>query len=135
MKKLLKSVLFSVAILLVANFASAAPLIGSLSTITTATTNSASFATNTASIYLPQVTISNNGLAFTNSYIGAFRFSIDNGTTWFTNNSPVFIPTATNAASYTISAQVVQIPIQIQLLATTNVISGQTTIQLGATSP
>jgi hypothetical protein len=134
MKKFFATILFSAAILLVANFASAVPLFGSLSTITTATTNSATFLTNTAAVYMPQVTISNNGLAITNAYTGAFRFSIDNGSTWFTNNSPIFTPTSTNAASYTIAGQVIQIPILIQLSATTNA-ANTTTIQLGATSP
>ena len=134
MKKLFATILFSAAILLVANLASAVPLFGSLSPVSTATTNSTTFMTNTAAVYVPQVTVSNNGLAITNAYTGAFRFSIDNGSTWFTNNSPIFTPTATNAASYTIAAQVIQIPIQVQLLATTNA-ANTTAIQLGATSP
>lgn len=112
----------------------AAILIGSMSTITTAQTNSAVIQTNTAYISIPQVTVSNNGLAITNAYSGYFRFSIDGGTTYFTNNSPVFIPTATNAASYTITAQTIQIPIQIQLLAITNT-ANTSTIQIGASSP
>lgn len=131
MKKL---ILLTSILALATSMASAIPLFGSLSAITTAATNSATFMTNTALVYLPQVTISNNGLAITNAYTGAFRFSIDNGTTWFTNNSPIFTPTSTNAASYTIASQVVSIPIQVQLLATTNA-ANTLALQLGATSP
>jgi hypothetical protein len=80
------------------------------------------------------MTVSNNGLAITNAYSGFFRFSIDNGTTWFTNNSPVFIPTATNAAAYVINAQTIQVPIQVEMTAITNA-ANTSTIQIGVTSP
>jgi hypothetical protein len=132
MKKLL-SLLVLAAVLAGVN-SPAAILIGSLSTITTAQTNSTTILTNTSYVSIPQVTVSNNVLAITNAYSGLFRFSIDNGTTWFTNNSPVFIPTATNAASYTVYAQTVQIPIQIQLVAITNT-ANTSTIQIGVTTP
>jgi hypothetical protein len=112
----------------------AAILIGSLSPITTATTNSPTFATNTAYVSLPQISVSNNGLAISNAYNGSFRFSIDNGTTWFTNNSPQFNPATTNAGVTVILAQTVQIPIQVQMLATTNT-ANTSTIQIGVTSP
>ena len=134
MKKLFIAMLLAVGLLCFVGVGIASPLLGSLSPITTAFTNSATFTTNTAALYLPQVTLSNNGLAITNAYTGAFRFSIDNGTTWFTNNSPLFIPTVTNAASYTIAAQVVSVPIQVQLIATTNT-ANTSVIQIGATTP
>lgn len=112
----------------------AAVILGSLTTVVTAQTNTATFVTNTAYVSIPQVTVSNGGLDITNAYTGFFRFSIDNGTTWFTNNSPVFIPTATNAASYTITAQTVQIPIQVQMLAITNAADTHQ-VQLGVSTP
>lgn len=112
----------------------AAILIGSLSTITTAQTNTPTFQTNTAYLSIPQISVSNNGLAITNAYVGSFRFSIDNGTTWFTNSSPQFYPAVTNAGTAVIYAQTVQIPIQIQMVAITNT-ANTTTIQIGVTSP
>ena len=109
-------------------------LIGSLSPITTALTNSATFQTNTAYLSVPQISVSNNGLAITNAYTGSFRFSIDGGTTFFTNNSPQFNPASTNAGTYAINAQTIQIPIMVQMIATTNA-ANTSTIQIGVTSP
>jgi hypothetical protein len=111
----------------------AGTLIGSQSTITTATTNSATFITNTVNVNLPQVFVANNGLSITNAYYGFFRWSFDN-TTFYTNTSPVFIPTVTNAASYTIQAQTVAVPVYIQLLAVTNT-ANTSVITIGATTP
>ena len=104
-----------------------------LTTVTTAQTNSASFYTNTGYIYLPQVTITNNTLSISNAYQGYFRWSFD-GITFYTNNSPIFIPTNTTAATYVVPQQSVALPIIVQMLAITN--SANTgTIQVGATSP
>jgi len=108
-------------------------LIGSLTTITTAQTNSPTFVTNNAYISIPQVTISNNGLSATNSYTGCFRWSLD-GTTFFTNNTPIFNPSVTNAGSVTIAPQVVTVPVYVQMLAITNP-AAVGAIQLGVTSP
>ncbi len=108
-------------------------LIGTLSPITTASTNSSTFVTNTAILVLPNIYLANNGLAITNAYTGFFRWSFDN-TTFYTNGSPAFIPTATNAASYVISAQAISVPIYIQLLAVTNT-ANTVTINIGASTP
>lgn len=107
--------------------------LGSLSTITTAQTNTTTILTNTAAINLPQITVSNGALSATNSYAGFFRWSFD-GSTWFTNASPVFYPAVTTAGSSTIAAQTVSVPIQVQLLAITNA-ANTGTITLGVTSP
>ena len=111
-------------------------LIGTLSPIVTSQTNTPTFQTNTAYVSLPQITVSNGAMAISNAYTGSFRFSIDNGTTWFTNNSAQFQPTTNAAASYVIAAQTVQIPIQVQMTAITNV-TGANNVQitLGVTSP
>ncbi len=108
-------------------------LIGSLSPITTASTNSTTIVTNTIYLNLPVIFVSNNGLAITNAYSGLFRWSFD-GTTFYTNASPVWYPTATNAATYTIQSQSIPIPIQIQLLAITNT-ANTVTINIGASTP
>lgn len=113
--------------------ASAAILIGSLSPITTAQTNSTTFQTNTAYINLPQVSVSNNQLAITNAYTGYFRWSLD-GTTFYTNNSPAFVPSTTNAGTAVISPQTVSVPIYIQMVAITNT-ANTSTIQLGVSTP
>ena len=109
-------------------------LIGSMSTITTAVTNSPPIQTNTAYLSLPQISVSNNGLSMTNAYNGSFRWSIDNGTTWFTNASPQFNPAVTNAGTTVIASQTVALPIIVEMQATTNV-ANTTTIQMGVTSP
>jgi hypothetical protein len=108
-------------------------IIGTLSPITTASTNSSTFVTNTVYLNLPVVLVANNGLAITNAYSGLFRYSFDN-TTFYTNASPVFYPTVTNAASYTIQAQAISVPIYIQLLAITNS-ANTVTINIGASTP
>jgi hypothetical protein len=108
-------------------------LIGSLSTVTTAQTNSPTFQTNTALVTLPTVYVSNGNLTSTNSYTGYFRWSVD-GSNFYTNGSPAFSPTATNAATYTIGAQTISVPVYVQLLAVTNV-SQTGTIQIGAVVP
>src|ERR1017187_1880216 len=88
-----------------------------LTTITTAQSNTVPVFTNTAYFYIPQiVTITNNTLSISNAYIGMFRYSPDNGTTWFTNNCPVFIPTNAAAMTYTIGAQQFQVPMVMELL-------------------
>ena len=132
MKKLFA--FLALAVFLAGIDARAAILIGSLSPITTLTTNSTTFQTNTAYVNIPQITVSNNGLSITNAYNGSFRFSIDNGNTWFTNNSPQFNPATTNAGVTVITAQTVQIPIAVQMLATTNT-ANTSTISIGVTSP
>jgi len=114
--------------------AQSAILIGSLSPIVTLQTNTSAFLTNTAYIAVPQFSVSNNGLVITNAYTGSFRFSVDNGTTWFTNNSPQFNPAVTNAGTTVINAQTIQVPVQIQLTAITNA-ANTSTIQIGVTSP
>ena len=106
----------------------------SLITVTTAQTNSPTFYTNTGYVYAPGITITNNTLSATNSYCGLFRFSIDNGTTWFTNNSPVFIPTNTAAAQYSIPSQSFQFPVLEQMLVITNT-ANTLPIQINATTP
>lgn len=131
MKKLIFSLI--TLLLLTASAVKAGILIGSLSAVTTAQTNSATFQTNTAYVSLPQITVSNNGLAITNAYTGYFRWSFDN-TTFYTNSSPVFVPTTTNAGSATIAAQSVAVPIYIQMVAITNA-ANTSAIQLGVTSP
>lgn len=111
----------------------AAILIGSMSSVTTPTTNSLTFVTNNAIITLPQISVANNGLAISNAYNGSFRWSFDN-TTFFTNGSPQFNPNNTNAGTTIISAQTVSVPVYIQVLATTN--SANTNpLQLGVSSP
>lgn len=116
--------------------ATAAPLLTSYVTVVTAQTNTITFLTNTAYISIPQVSVSNLGLGTNTAYSGYFRFSIDYGATWFTNNSPTFTPTSTNAATYVINAQTIQVPIQVQMLAVTNVTPNNTLpIQLGISSP
>ncbi len=113
--------------------AHAGVIIGSLSPITTASTNSSTFVTNTIYLSLPTILVANNGLAITNAYSGLFRWSFDN-TTFYTNASPVFYPTTTNAASYTIQPQAIAVPIYVQLLAVTNS-ANTTTISIGASTP
>ena len=108
-------------------------LIGSLSPVTTSTTNTPTFLTGAAYLTLPQITVSNNGLSMTNAYNGSFRWSFD-GVNWFTNASPQFNPSSTNAGSTTILAQTVTVPIQVQMMATTNS-ANTSSIQLGVTTP
>jgi len=136
MKKLLLFLALAVflAVFLAAFPARATILIGGLSPITTAQTNSATILTNTAYVSVPQVSVSNNGLAITNAYWGCFRFSIDNGSTWFTNNSPIFNPAVTNAGTTVIFAQTIQVPIQVQMLAITNT-ANTSQIQIGVSTP
>ena len=133
MKKFLTSLIL-VALLLCAAQLQAAILIGSLSSIITAQTNTPTLQTNSAYLSINQISVSNNGLAITNAYIGSFRFSLDNGSTWFTNNSPQFNPAVTNAGTTTISAQSITLPIQVQMVAITNT-ANTTLIQIGVTSP
>ena len=127
--------LFLVAgILLVADCASrAAILLGNLSPVTTAQTNTSTFVTATANINLPQVTVSNNALSATNSYSGYFRWSFD-GVNFYTNSSPTFNPATNAAGSSTISPQTISVPIYVQMLAITNT-ANTSAIQLGVTSP
>jgi hypothetical protein len=89
--------------------------------------------TGAAYLTLPQITVSNNGLSMTNAYNGSFRWSFD-GVNWFTNASPQFNPSSTNAGSTTILAQTVTVPIQVQMMATTNS-ANTSSIQLGVTTP
>jgi len=132
MKKIFS--LLAVLFLLVAT-SRAGIIFGSLSAITTAQTNSATFMTNTAYVTIPQIFVSNNGLAITNAYTGYFRFSIDGGTTFYTNNSPAFVPTVTNAATATVYSQTIAIPVLVQMLAITNPVVGNTQVQIGVTTP
>jgi len=113
--------------------ARAGQLIGSLSPITTNPTNSAIFLTNTATISLPQITVQNNALSMTNAFVGSFRWSFD-GVNFYTNSSPQFSPPGTNATSTTVVAQIITVPIYIEMQSTTNV-ANTTTINLGVTSP
>ncbi len=106
----------------------------SLTTITTAQSNSPSFYTNSGYIYAPQVTVTNANLSASNSYSGLLRFSIDGGSTWFTNNSPVFIPTNSAGQTYVIQAQSFQFPVIEQMLVITNT-ANTGLIQINATSP
>lgn len=131
MKKLCFAILAVLA--LAAGLARATLLIGSLSPIITATTNSVTFVTGSATINLPQITVSNNGLAATNAYQGSFRWSFD-GVNFYTNSSPQFFPTNTTAGSITVGAQSVVVPIYVQMLATTNN-GNMSQIQIGVTSP
>lgn len=108
-------------------------LIGSLSPIIYASTNSTTFLTNTTYLTVPVIYVSNNGLAITNAYSGLFRYSFDNST-FYTNASPVFIPTATNAATYTISGQTIAVPIYIQMIAYTNT-ANTSTVNIGVSTP
>ena len=133
MKRFLTSLVLAAA-LLVGLESRATILIGSLSAITTAVTNSPPIQTNTAYLSLPQISVSNNGLAITNAYTGSFRWSIDNGTTWFTNSSPQFNPAVTNAGTTVIYPQTVALPIIVEMQATTNV-ANTSTIQIGVTTP
>lgn len=102
--------------------------------ITTSQTNSPSFSTNVAYAYIPQVTVTNASISATNSYYGVFRFSLDGGITFFTNNSPVFTPTNLTASQYVIPAQSASIPIVIQFLFVTNTVNTGI-IGVGLTSP
>lgn len=108
-------------------------LIGSLSTITTSSTNSATFMTNQASITLPQISVSNNGLAISNAYTGSFRWSLDN-VTFYTNSSPQFNPSTTNAGTTVIYGQTITVPVYVQMVAITNT-ANTTQIQIGVSSP
>jgi hypothetical protein len=103
-----------------------------LSTITTAQTNSPTFITNNAYVTIPALSVTNNALSITNAYIGVFRYSPDNGTTWFTNSSPVFTPTQTGATNYPINAQSFAIPLEFQMLAITNA-ANTSVINIGVT--
>ncbi len=132
MKKIL-SFLAAFCFLLSAFPARSGVLIGSLSPITTASTNSSTIITNTVNLSVPVIFVSNNGLAITNAYSGLFRYSFD-GTTFYTNSSPVWYPTVTNAATYTILSQNIAVPVYIQLLAITNT-ANTVTINLGASTP
>ena len=113
-------------------------LIGSGTAIITPTTNSSTFLTNTVQISLPQITVYNSGLQATNDYTGSFRWSIDM-TTFYTNGSPQFQPPNTNntlstGVGVTIASRTLNLPIYVQMLATTN--AGHTgTISVGVTSP
>jgi hypothetical protein len=119
------------AVLLLALGVKAGTLIGSLTTISTPATNSVTFTTNTASIALPVIYVSSN-VSATNSYNGFFRWSFD-GTTFYTNNSPVFFPAVTNGTT-TVAPQVVSVPVYIQMYAVTN--AGQVgPVQVGAFTP
>ena len=129
MKKILSIALLCLAVASVR----AGTLLGSLTTVTTSQTNSATFVTNTAVITLPTIYVSNGNVSATNSYTGYFRWSLDN-VTFYTNGSPAFSPSATNAATYTISGQSVSVPVYVQMLAVTNV-SQVGTIQIGAFTP
>ncbi len=106
----------------------------SLLTVVTAQTNGPTFYTNSGYIYAPQITVTNATLSATNSYVGVFRFSVDNGTTWFTNSSPAFYPTNTVGQTYVIQAQSIQYPVLEQLLVITNT-ANTIPIQINATSP
>lgn len=132
MKRLFAAIILASLVLSIVP-ARAGILIGSLSPITTPSTNTASFQTNTAFVTLPQFTVSNNGLSISNAYTGAFRWSFDN-VTFYTNASPQFNPSTTNAGSVTIAPQTVQVPIYVQMIATTNT-ANTSTIQIGVSSP
>ena len=125
--------LLALLLLVLTSQGNAAILIGSLSPVLTAQTNSTTFQTNTAQVTLPQVTVSNNNLSTNIAYSGFFRWSFD-GVNFFTNSSPVFTPASTNAGSSTISPQTVSVPIYVQMLAITNLAS-TLPIQIGITSP
>jgi hypothetical protein len=113
--------------------ARAGVLIGSLSAVVTATTNTPTFVTNNCYLNVPQITVSHSQLATTNSFSGAFRWSFDN-VTFYTNNSPIFFPSVTNTSSDTVVAQQIAIPLYIQMLAITNT-ANTTNIFLGVSSP
>lgn len=136
MKFNLKFVVIGLALLLAVVLPSQAGiLLGSLSTITTATTNSPTFQTNTVQIPLPTIYVSNGNLTSTNSYTGSFRWSFDN-VTFYTNSSPQFNPASTNAGTTTIGAQTASVTIYIQMQAQTNAAPSNTgTITIGATTP
>jgi len=121
------------AAILSCSVAKAGILIGALSPVVTAQTNTPTFQTNSAYIPLGQFTISNNGLIITNAYTGAFRYSFD-GATWFTNGSPIFTPAVTNAGSAVIQPQTLSVPVYVQMVAITNA-ANTSAIQLGVTSP
>ena len=129
----MKRIVFSVLFLFLVVACRAGFIIGSLSPVVTNPTNSVTFVTNTATIYLPQITVQNNALSMTNAFVGSFRWSFDN-VTFYTNGSPQFSPPGTAAGSTTVAAQNLQIPIYIQMQATTNV-ANTSTIQLGVSSP
>lgn len=133
MRKIAILISFCVCFVFAAN---AGQLFGSfqLTTLTTAQSNSPPFYTNLASVFIPSCSVTNVALSISNAYIGVYRFSLDGGSTYFTNGSPVFIPTNTAAATYAIPGQFVQIPIIIEMLAITNT-ANTGTIQLGVTSP
>lgn len=133
MKKTLSIAIIAALCVFLVGSANAGTLIGALSTVTTAQTNTPTFVTNTATITLPQIYVSNGNITATNSYSGYFRWSLD-GTTFFTNGSPAFSPTATNAATYNIAPQTVSVPVYVQMLAITNA-SQNGTIQIGVFTP
>jgi len=127
--------LFVAALLLVASFsASAGVLLGSLSAVTTAVTNSPTFQTNTIYVPVPELLVSNGNLTSTNSYSGVFRFSFDNVT--FYTNGPVFTPSSTNAATSTVEAQTIAVTIYTQVQATTNAAPSNTgVVNIGVVTP
>ena len=134
-----KSPLILVVLLLaswLASIARAGYLFGgmTLSPIITAQSNTPCFYTNSGYLYLPGLTITNTTLSMTGAYAGVFQFSID-GANWYTNGSPIFIPTNTAApAQYIIAAQSAPVPVLVRMLAITNA-ANTSAISIGATSP
>jgi hypothetical protein len=106
----------------------------SLLTIITAQTNSSCFYTNAGYIYVPSVGVTNATLSATNSYAGLLQFSVDNGTTWFTNSSGTWYPTNTIGQGYLIPAQSIPYPILMRFLIITNV-ANTLPIQIAAKTP
>lgn len=135
MKTLFRT-LFLFALMAALTFSARAGLIlggYTLTTITTAGTNTSTFLTNVVYIPLPQITVTNTAISSTNSYTGFFRWSVDN-VNFFTNASPAFYPSTTNAAATAVAQQYVAVPIYVQMVAYTNA-ANTTTINIGVTSP
>lgn len=96
-------------------------------TITNTTTNSTVLQTNTASVNVGRfyITLSSGIGAGTNAISGNVQFSLDN--TNFLSLGSTWLPTSTNAATYTVNPATVSFPIYLRMSATTT-----TNVTIGA---
>ncbi len=93
-------------------------IFGSLISMVTSPTNSAVLQTNTVSIPVGKILISNGGLTVTGAFTGNLQFSVDR--TNYLNIGTPYSPAATNATTDTIQPQIVSFPIYFRLSASTN---------------
>lgn len=110
MKKLFyASLLISCWLGLVSNAKADGQLFGSLSLITVSPTNSPIVQSNTAPIPVGKIQISYSDLSVTDAFDGNLKFSLD-GVNWVTNAAK-FSPPGTNAATVSVAAQTISMPI------------------------